>query len=224
LRRSALNGSTVYTTPLSDDVQELYQSLLDQVDDKTQVSMTFNPNEGRLHIFFPINDMVSYRLSGALSSSKQEGEQTTIKWSVTKFAGTTCGDYLTGKQLFGSISGMFMVGAWYSNNGARGDGYAHTPILWHKDLFNKKQSLMLVVYASGEGSVIVDAEDETRRQLGSFRFDLPGEDTTNSTGVPLQRQFIRPFQFEYLGVRLRVRIEGEKMVRVFGIGVLTQEP
>jgi hypothetical protein len=83
---------------------------------------------------------------------------------------------------------------------------------------------MLVVYASGEGTVFVDAEDETRRPLGTFRFDLPGDDTTNSTGVPLQRQFTRPFQFEYLGIRLRVRIEGEKMIRVFGLGVLTQEP
>ena len=224
MRRSSLNGATVYTTPLSDDIQELYQTLLSRVADKSRISAHFNPDEGRLHIFFPVNDLVSYRLSGALSSPKQEGEATTVKWSVSEYGGTTCGDYLGGTQLYGSISGIYSVGAWYSNEGLRGTGLAQTPILWHKDLFNPKQGLMLAVYASGVGTIYVDATDETNRKLGTFEFMLPDSDQTEFTGVPMQRQFTRPFSFEYIGVRLTIRVEASKMIRIFGFGILTKEP
>ncbi len=224
LRRSALNGATVYTTPLSEDIQELYQSLLAQVPDKSKINAHFNPDEGRLHIFFPVNDLVSYRLSGALSAIMQEGGSTTIKWSLSKFAGLTCGDYIAGRHLCGSVSGLYKVGVWYSNDAPRGDGYAVTPILWHKDLFNPKQGLALVLYASGAGKVLIDAEDETQRSLGTYEFELPDTDQADYAGVPLQRQFIRPFTHEYIGLRLRLRFEATKMIRVFGLGVLTKEP
>lgn len=225
LRRSALNGSTVYTTPLSDDIQELYQTLLAQVTDKQKVNAHFNPDDGRLHIFFPVNDLLSYRLSGAISASKQEGESTKMRWSLSKFAGLSCGDYLAGTQMCGSISGMKVMGTWYSNTeGNRGDGFATLPILWHKDLFNPKTSLALAVYASGAGTIYVDAEDETERQLGTFTYELPDVDQNDYNGVPIQRQFIKPFQFQYIGLRLKIRIEAKKMIRIFGIGVLTKEP
>lgn len=224
LRRSSLNGTTVYTTPLSEDIQELYQKLLAQVPDPSRISAHYNPDEGRLHIFFPVNDLVSYRLSGALSPIMQEGGSTTIKWSYSTFAGLTCGDYIAGKQLCGSISGLYQSDVWYSNANPRGNGYALSPLLWHKDLFNPKQGLMLVVYAAGAGTIFVDAEDETGRQLGTYQFDLPDTDQADFTGVPLQRQFTRPFSHEYIGLRLRLRFEATKMIRVFGFGVLTKEP
>ena len=224
MRRSALNGTTVYTTPLSDDIQELYQGLLAQVPDVTMVNAQFNPDEGRLNVFFPLGNGVVYRLSGALSSIRQEGESTKVNWSLSKTGAITCGDYLAGINLLGSVSGIYTLGAWYSNNGQRSNGYAQTPILWHKDLFNTKNSMALVLYAAGVGKVHVDAWDETERELGTFTFELPDEDQANYTGVPLQRQFTRPFAFEYIGLRLRLRFESDKMIRVFGLGVLTKEP
>jgi hypothetical protein len=224
LRRSALNGATVYTTPLSDDIQELYQTMLNQVPDKARVNAHFNPDDGRLHIFFPINDLVAYHLVGTLDPKKREGDPSSMRWSTSTFAGLTCGDHLAGVQVCGSISGMHSVGQWYSNDGARGNGYATTPILWHKDLFNPKQGMSLVIYASGAGTIYVDATDETDRKLATLEFMLPDGDQADFTGVPLQRQFTRPFSHEYLGVRLKIRVESNKMIRIFGIGILTQEP
>jgi hypothetical protein len=118
---------------------------------------------------------------------------------------------------------MYNVGAWYSNDGLRGTGEAETPVLWHKDLFNPKQSMSLVLYAAGAGKVYIDAEDETRRRLSTVEFEIPEEDQADFTGVPLQRQFTRPFRHQYTGLRLTIRIQSNKMIRVFGLGVLTQE-
>lgn len=224
LRRSALNGTTIYTNPLSDDIQELYQTLLAQVTDKQSINAHFNPDEGRLHIFFPVNNLLTYKLSGAIAPSKQEGDTTKIRWSLSRFAGLTCGDYLAGQHIAGSISGLYSVGKWYSKDGDRGEGSALTPIMWHKDLFNPKYSLQLVIYASGAGTIFVDAMDETGRDLGTYQFDLPDTDQADYVGVPLQRQFTRPFVQEYVGVRLRIRFAPSKMIRVFGLGILTKEP
>jgi len=223
LRRSALNGTTVYTNPLSEDVQELYQNLLALVSDQRNVNAHFNPDDGRLHVFFPVNTNLAYRLSGVLSSSKQEGDVTKIKWSVSKYANAQCGDYLAGRHYYGAPTGIYQVGRWYDNTLTRGPGYALTPILWHKDLFNPKQGLMLVIYASGAGTLFVDAEDETGRKLGTYEFVMPDQDEASYAGVPLQRQFTRPFSHSYTGVRLRIRFEASKMIRLFGLGILTKE-
>ena len=223
LRRSSLNGNTVFTLPMSDEIQELYQTLLEDVRNQEDISAYFNPDEGRLHIFFPINDLISYRLSAALTPAMAEDQVARVRWSLTTFAGTTCGDNIAGRTVYGSISGLYRVNQWFSNNGKRGNGFAQTPILWHKDLFNPKIGYYLVVYASGAGRIRVLAEDETSRQLGEYIFDLPDDDQADFTGVPLQRQFTRPFPHEYVGVRLRIFLESDKMIRVFGIGILNKE-
>lgn len=223
LRRSSLNGTTVFTLPMSDDIQELYQTLLAQVGNTEDISAYFNPDEGRLHIFFPVNQLISYRLTAALTPAMAEDQVAKVRWSLTTFAGTTCGDNIAGRTVYGSISGLYKVNQWFTNIGTRGPGFAQTPILWHKDFFNPKQGYMLVMYASGVGRIRVVAEDETFRQLGEYLFELPDEDQIDYAGVPLQRQFLRPFPHTYIGVRLKIFLESDKMIRVFGVGVLTQE-
>jgi hypothetical protein len=221
LRRSGLNGNTVFTMPMTQDIQELYQKLVAMVSDEEDISAYFHPEDGRLHIFFPVNSLISYRLSATLTPAMGEDQVTKVRWALTTFAGTTCGDNLAGRTIYGSISGLWQSNAWYSDNGTRGEGYAMTPILWHKDLFNEKQAKQLVVYASGVGRITVQAWDETGRQLSTHLFDLPDVDQAAYFGVPLQRQFTSKFEHQYVGVKLKVSIKSDKMIRVFGLGVLT---
>lgn len=222
LRRSSLNGNTVFTTPMSDDVTELYQSLVQSVPNKEDISAFFHPEEGRLHIFFPVNNLLSYRLSAALTPAMAEDQVNKPRWSLTTFSSPLCGDNLAGRTIYGTISGMFTSQQWWDRTSAnRGNGVAKTPILWHKDFINQKTSSELVVYASGSGRVIVDTYDETNRQMSTVIFDLPDTDQADFTGVPLQRQFTRPFRHSYLGVRMEIKVESDKQLRIFGVGVLT---
>lgn len=223
LRRSSLNGTTVFTNPLSEDVQELYQRLLAQVENKDRVSAYFNPDEGRLHILFPVNSTLSYRLSGSITPVRQEGESTKVKWSVSTYAGLTCGESLAGNHVVGTVSGFYEIAPWYDSKSVRAEGYAVTPFLWHKDIFQSKRSTALAMYASGVGSIYVDAWNETGRPLGTTEFVLPDKDQNDFKGVPIQQQYTKPFEHEYKGLKLRIRMGKGKMIRVFGIGVLTKE-
>ena len=149
---------------------------------------------------------------------------TSIRWSMSTYAGLTCGDALSGNMIFGSSSGIMKMDHWYSEEYPRGEGTASLPVLWHKDIFNPKTGLHMVMYASGSGIVEVSAKDETERELGLVRFELPDHDQINFSGVPLQRQFIKPFPYQYVGLRLSIKIISQKMVRIFSIGINTKEP
>jgi hypothetical protein len=224
LRRSMMNGTTTFTVPMSEDIMELYQDLYSQVSNKELINACFDPDEGRVHIFFPVNGVICYRLSAALTPPKNEQEITSVRWSMATYAGMTCGDSMSGRMLFGSISGIVEMDNWYSDEFPRGNGEATLPVLWHKDLFNPKNGLHLVLYASGSGTVEITAHDETDRELGVITFEMPDTGQTNYSGVPLQRQFIRPFPYTYVGLRLRIKIISRKMVRIFSIGINTKEP
>jgi hypothetical protein len=216
-----LNGTTTFTTPMSDEITELYQSLLAQVANVEDISAYFNQQEGRLHVFFPVNELLSYRLSAALTPPQDEQATTRARWSLSTYAGPTCGHYLAGRATMGTIEGLYNVEPWYSERGSRGPGSAELPILWHGDILNPKQTHMFVLYASGAGKVTVQVHDESMRSLGpDIVFELPDKDQALYYGVPLQQQFVRPFRHKYAGLRAKLKIESAKGVRVFGVGVL----
>jgi len=223
MRRSAVNGSTVFTSSMSEDITELYQSLLAQVRNKDDISATFDPVAGRVHIFFPINNVLSYRLSASVADARTEQDITKVMWSLTTFGGMTCGDYQSGRSLIGTVSGIKEAAPWYATDARRGPGYARFPTLWHNDIFNPKRSLHMVLYAAGAGEVTVTASDETGRELSVVTFVLPKSDQVDYAGVPLQRQFIKPFSHEYIGLRLKINISANSLIRIFSIGVNTKE-
>lgn len=223
MRRSMINGTTVFATPMTEDIVELYQSLLAKVTNKDDVSAYFNADDGRLHVLFPVNDLLSYRLSAALTEPKNEQEVTKLRWSLSTYAGVTCGDTLSGTEVVGTVAGLRTVAPWYSDSVHRGAGSALFPVLWHKELFQPKRGLHMVLYAAGSGRVTIASHDETGRELAVTVFDLPADAQTDYVGVPLQRQFIRPFQHEYIGLRLRIKVESTRVVRIFAIGVNTKE-
>jgi hypothetical protein len=223
IRRSVVNGSTVFTTSLSEDITELYQSLLASVPNRDDISASFDPVAGRVHIYFPVNDSLSYRLSAAMADAKTEQDITKVMWSLSTYGGITCGDYQSGRSFVGTISGVKEVAQWYATDGLRGPGFARLPTLWHGDIFNPKHSLHMVLYASGYGEVKITAFDETQRPLSVISFELPQTDQIDFAGVPLQRQFIRPFSHLYTGLRLTVDVKAGSLIRIFAIGVNTKE-
>lgn len=223
LRRSVLNGTSVFTTPMSDEVTELYQSLVSKVQNQEDISAYFDQDDGRLHIMFPVNDLLCYRLSAALSPPQTEQDITKARWSLSSYGGVTCGERLAGKTIVGSIAGMRVFDQDRAQLSGRGKGFVQFPILYHKNLFDPKSSMQLFVIASGSGRIYVDAKDEMQRQLGTLLFELPATDQDDYVGVPLQRQFTRPFSASYMGLRLKVRVESEKPIRIYAIGVLLKK-
>ena len=219
MRRSVTNGSTVFTSSISEDITELYQYLLSLVKVKDDISAAFDPVAGRLHIFFPVNRKLSYRLSASFADARTEQDITKVYWSFSSFANMTCADYQAGRTTTGTISGVKELLPWYVNNDLAGAGSATLPILWHDDIFTPKRGMHLVLYASGYGVVEVKAQDETGRELGVTRFELPKQDQIDYAGVPLQRQFIRLFNHEYVGIKLSVSVMAKASVRIFAIGV-----
>jgi hypothetical protein len=223
IRRSVVNGSTVFTTSLSEDITELYQSLLASVKNPDDISASFDPVAGRVHIYFPVNDSLAYRLSAALADAKTEQDITKVMWSMSTYGGVTCGDYQSGRAFVGTIAGIKEAAQWYVADTMRGAGSARFPTLWHGDIFSPKQSLHMVLYASGQGEIRVTAHDETNRALSVVNFVLPKTDQIDFTGVPLQRQFIRPFSHIYTGLRLSVDVKAGSLIRIFAIGVNIKE-
>lgn len=224
LRRSSLNGETVFTRPLSRRVERIYRRLVGMVRNKADISAMFDPDNGRYTVFFPVG-AVCHRLSLDVSPRATEDSDSIGMWSLSSFAGLTCGDALAGNSVFGSASGLMTLGAEY-DSGPRGAGAAVTPILWHGDILSIKQSHTLLLHASGNGRVVVRAESESGRDLGAVAFDIAteGEPRTDVAGVPLLEQFERPFSNSYTGLKLTIEIEdGNEQVRIFAVGIRQKE-
>lgn len=224
LRRSSLNGSTVFTRPLSAKIEALYRRLVASVANPEDISACFDRDNGRYTIMFPVNAELTYRLSLDIAPRGAEQSESMGNWTLSRYAGLTCGDSLAGNTVFGSLAGLMLLGSEYAD-GARGLGEAVTPILWHGDFASPKQSHALMLVASGNGRVVVRAESETGRELSEVSFDVADQGVDRPVfGVPLTQQFERPFRHAYTGVRLRVRVEaGPGQVRIFAIGVRLRE-
>jgi hypothetical protein len=222
VRRSNQNGATLYTLPLTQRISEVYKQLVQSVPDPRMISAVYDRDDGRYHVFFPVNDAVSYRLSLAIDPIVREGDPSIGRWTLSTFGGVTCGDYLAGRLVYGSRGGLLYVGE-EQGDGDRGAGEVTFPLLWQGDSLGPKVSHQLALYAAGVGKVTFSASDERGRDLGEVVFELPDDDQLNFIGVPLAQQFQRPFAHQYIGLRLRMKIESSKQLRVFAIRVLTKE-
>jgi hypothetical protein len=224
LRRSALNGLTVFTVPLSEKVTELYQALLERVPDLSAVSSCIDKDAGLYHLFLPISATESYRLTVALGVAQDETAAPEGKWTRSSYAIPTCADARGGRFILGTGSGFFYVQRHTATVGERGPASVEFPLWWHGDFNAPKHSHAMFLYASGAGRVTVRARDERDRELSTVVFDLPEDGSDEYRGAVLSHQFLRPFQHQYVGLRLSVQIEGARPVRVFAIGIQTREP
>jgi len=222
LRRSALNGVTFYTLPLSQKVGELYRKLITLVKDPRLINAVYDRDDGRYHIMFPVHESLSYRLSLAVAPQQSEGQSPDGRWSMSTFAGPICGDFLGGRLAFGTIAGIKEMLEESSREGERGVGTATFPLLWQDDHIDAKHAYAMALMASGAGVVTMECENEAGRELSRVVFELPEDDQVNYIGVPLATQFLRPFNHQYHGLRIKLSIEGKGQVRVFAVGVITK--
>ncbi len=218
IRRSALNGVTMYTVPLSFNVTELYRKMLKRVADPEQVSAVYDPDGGKYNIFFPIQNGTAERLTLSLNPVTQEGGETTGRWTTGNYLGAQCAAFSAGQLTFGTPYGNFDVLDLDDSSDARPVAQFVTPIFWHENINEPKQSLQLSVQASGRGEVLVEAWDETGRGLGSTVFPV-GETAGQFPDIPLIRQFARPFQHRYRGVSLRFTIKSTDHIKINGFAI-----
>lgn len=218
VQRSPDNGILVYSRSLSDKVDILYRQLVASVPDKESISATFDQDEGRYHIFFPQpGGAVSRRLSLALNPEENE---TRPSWSTGTHVNPTCGDFLNGRLVVGGSDGVYEVLKIEDISGAAPVCELITPILWHGNALDEKQTHSLILQAAGIGTIEVNATDENGRALLARTIEIDGDPDDNAfSGVPVFQQYETPFQTQYRGVRLHMKLTGRGTIRLFGFGV-----
>lgn len=222
IRRSDQNGILVTSLSLSDKVDSLYRAYLKTVEDITQVSAVFDRDNTLLHVFFPQpGDVYCKRLTLALNV---EGGEPIHSWSTGTFLNARCADFLAGVLTFGTNDGTYDI----QPHGEPGDVSAEativTPILWHGSMTLTKETTSLLIQATGEGNLIVEARDENGNLFHSDNIEITDSpDDNNFPDVPLYRQFERRFEHRYRGVQFTFRLTGSGLVRLMGFAITTRK-
>lgn len=216
IRRSDNNGVTIFNVPMSNKIDLVYRALLRQVRDLETISAYYDQDEGQYHVFFPISEKITKRLTLSLSPA-QGGES---KWSSGDFLSATCGATLGGQTLIGTVGGIWERKKVEDTPTFSPEMVVTTPILWQGALNDIKESYSFILQASGNGQIQVEAFDERGRSLSAMQFliDASGADD-NFPDVPLQRQYERKFEHRYRGVQFRFTTRGKGLLKIIGFAV-----
>jgi len=222
LRRSDNNGVTIYSIPLSSQIEELYKSLFAGVPDKSDISAFYDQDNGQYHIFFPRSDKDVTRLTLTISPSTESAN----KWSTGSYLNARCGTSLGGSTVLGTSGGVFDIKEYEDTTVTQvPDMEIVTPILWHGSITDTKQTREFVLQASGQGRIIIDAYNQDGIKFTSFKVDLDATQNQpdDRTFLPLMRQYNRPFVYQYKGVQFRMRTEGGfGRIKIIGFAVLVE--
>lgn len=216
LRRSETNGVTIFTIPMSNKIDLLYRSYVRSVDDTEQISAYFDQDEGQYHIYFPISDLISKRLT--LTLNPMAGGES--KWSSGDFLNVRCGKTLGGVTLLGTPGGV-----WEQNKVEEVVEYSPemvvtTPILWQGAINDMKESYSFILQATGKGELQVEAFDERGRYMSSMQFLIEDDGVDDKfPDVPLSRQYERKFEHRYRGVQFRFTTRGKGLLKIIGFAV-----
>lgn len=216
LRRSETNGVTIFTIPMSNKIDLLYRSFVRNVDDTEQISAYFDQDEGQYHIYFPISDLISKRLT--LTLNPMAGGES--KWSSGDFLNVRCGKTLGGVTLLGTPGGV-----WEQNKVEEVVQYSPemvvtTPILWQGAINDMKESYSFILQATGKGELQVEAFDERGRYMSSMQFLIEDDGVDDKfPDVPLSRQYERKFEHRYRGVQFRFTTRGKGLLKIIGFAV-----
>ena len=219
IRRSQENGILVYSVSFSDKIDLLYREYFNSVPDKETISAVWDQDESQYHIFFPqAGGFLTKRLTLSLNP---EGEAPQPKWSTGDFLNARCGSFLSGQLLFGTPGGIYEIKKLDEEAETTPDATILTPMLWHGDFNNSKQTHSLIVQAAGKAIVDVSAVDEEGRSLGSMSFEVDDTDDNRFIDVPLSSQYERKWETRYRGAQYRVVVkEGNQIFRLMGIAVV----
>jgi hypothetical protein len=217
LVRSSTNGITANIEPMSAKVTRLYRKLISQVSNPEDISAHYDQDEHQYHIFFPRSDSICTRLTLSLAPTDNSEEN---KWSTGDFNNTQCAASLGGVTLFGNNGQI-----WENRFTATVvDEYpvavVTTPILWHGTMTETKQSHSMLIQASGEGEVEVEAFDDGGRILSTHRFQIQDDLVAGSfPDIPLNRQFNRKLEHRYRGIQLKITIKGKGLIQILGVAI-----
>jgi len=96
-----------------------------------------------------------------------------------------------------------------------------TPLLWHGSLDATKETNSIILQAAGIGKIIVDAQDDKGRLIGSMVIEV--NDTSDDNyfqDVPLSVQYERKWQHRYRAAQYRFRTEGGRgLLRIIGFAI-----
>tara|TARA_B100001057_G_scaffold25136_2_gene23197 strand:- start:17420 stop:18928 length:1509 start_codon:yes stop_codon:yes gene_type:complete len=221
IKRSEDNGILVYSYSLSDKVDLLYRELFNSVDDKEKISAVFDQDNGQYHVFFPLpGNTLCTRLTLALNP---EGGEAIPKFSTGDFLRARCGAFLNGQLIYGTTGGVYQV---IDVEIERDDAFTPemeitTPLLWHGSLSETKETQSLILQAAGKGIIVIDAQDDNGKIIGSMVIEVDDTaDDNHFADVPLSRQYERKWTHRYRAAQYRVKTTGGSgLLRIIGFAV-----
>ncbi|CAB5220277.1 hypothetical protein UFOVP235_26 [uncultured Caudovirales phage] len=220
VRRSRQNGIIVESVTLSEPVKNLYRSLVRSMNDPSLISAVYDRDEAQYHIFFPqAGSNFTKRLTVTIPSDEKG-----TKFSTGDFLQARCGAFLGGNLIFGSPAGIFNVAPVSVSATYEPTATAITPMLWLGDISNNKRTHSMIVQASGQGTIDLEIFDENGLPLTTMSMEIDGTLDDNSyDGVPIIKQYERPFEYVVRGVRIKFTINGNGLVRLSGFAVRTRK-
>ena len=220
IKRSKENGVTVYPVPMSAKIEEIYRSYVKSVRNPEQINAFFDQDENQYHIFFPMTDKLSRRLT--LSLNPLDADNNT--WSSSDFLNARCASVLGGRVLVGTNGGIWELKQYDDDVMKTPKMVINTPILWHESINTVKESHSFILQASGKGIINVEAFDEVGRQLSNIRYQIEDDVRNNEFPEnPMRLEYERKFEHRYKGVQFRFKVEGDGLIKVIGFAVNTRK-
>jgi hypothetical protein len=223
IRRSEDNGIIVYSYSYSEKVDLLYRELVASVPNPQLISAAWDQDNSQYHVFFPQSGGVfSKRLTLSLNP---EGGQPQPKFSTGTFLNARCGATLAGDYVLGTPGGVYEVCACNVEGAVTPGLEVVTPMLWHGNLNETKETYSLIIQATGQGTLQVDAIDEQGRAFGSLDIEINDTpDDNRFIDVPLSRQYERKWEHRYRGAQYRFRVKDSAgLIRIIGFAVTVRQ-
>jgi hypothetical protein len=221
LTRSRENGITVFSRPMSTKIELIYRKLVKSVENIEDISAVFDNDNSHYHVFFPQPGGAQVRrLTMALVPDEQTGDLIP-KWSTATLFNLRCGDYLAGNLVFGTNGGVYDALEIEETGEVEPTLEVLTPVLWCGSLTEIKESHALLIQASGNAVLTIEAMDETGKNIGGMRIEVSDKDDDDSfPDIPLVRQYEQKFERRFKGLQLRIKASGSGLFRMSGIAVV----
>lgn len=222
VQRSQDNGILVYSRTLSQDIDLLYRAMVASVSSAEEISAVWDQDRAQYHIFFPQpGGIFSKRLTLSLNPIR---DQFAPKWSAGVALNTFAADVMAGEVLFGSSDGIYrQLLPEHKDASFPVELEFATPVLWHGDPMDTKETTAIIIQAHGHGTLVAEAWDvDSGLCIWS---DTIAVDTDDGSfpAVALSQQYVRKFERRYRGVRFRFRCAGQGLFRMFGFAVLVRK-
>ena len=217
VRRSVTNGISVFTVPLSEKIDILYRSLVRQVEDQTKINAVFDPDENQYHVFFPITESLSKRLTFTISPAKQIES----KWSTATFLNARCGAFLGGRLVYGTSGGIHEILNIEDVGEATPEIEVITPTLWLGSITDVTTIHSIILQAAGTGTLLVEIRDTyTNEIIYSQTLEIEDQVVDDSfSDNPLPQQYERKVERRATGVRIVFKSLGTGLLRVVGFAL-----